>query len=127
MPYTLNGVGTRYYGRRNASQANGTCQSCNRWVALSSYDTRECFCLLFIPVIPLRRAFAALAAALGGRGSDEDALRAARHGHFMRLKDAYFLTSARACLDLGFPLEAAQRLASAPGALSRTTDGTRTQ
>jgi tetratricopeptide (TPR) repeat protein len=55
MPYTLNGVGTRYYGRRNASQANGTCQSCNRWVALSSYDTRECFCLLFIPVIPLRR------------------------------------------------------------------------
>jgi hypothetical protein len=95
MPYTLNGIGTRYYGRRNASQANGTCQSCNRWVALSSYDTRECFCLLFIPVIPLRRAFAALAAALGGRGSDEDALRAARHGHFMRLKDAYFLTSAR--------------------------------
>ena len=55
MPYTLNGIGTRYYGRRNASQANGTCQSCNRWVALSSYDTRECFCVLFIPVIPLRR------------------------------------------------------------------------
>jgi tetratricopeptide (TPR) repeat protein len=93
-----------------------------------------------------QRAFAALAAALGGRGSDEDALRAARHGHFMRLKDAYFLlgaraaalgdqararrlfqTSARACLDLGFPLEAAQRLASVPGAVSRTTDGTRTQ
>ena len=91
-------------------------------------------------------AFAALAAALGGRGRDEDALRAARQGHFMRLKDAYFLlgaraaalgdqararrlfqTSARACLDLGFPLEAAQRLASAPGPLSRTTDGTRTQ
>ena len=55
MPYTLNGIGTRYYGRRNASQANGTCQSCNRWAALSSYDTRECFCVLFIPVIPLRR------------------------------------------------------------------------
>jgi tetratricopeptide (TPR) repeat protein len=91
-------------------------------------------------------AFAALAAALGGRGSDEDALRAARHGHFMRLKDAYFLlgaraaalgdvararrlfqTSARACLDLGFPLEAARRLASAPAALLRTSDGTRTQ
>jgi tetratricopeptide (TPR) repeat protein len=92
------------------------------------------------------RAFAALAAALGGRGSDEDVLRTARHGHFMRLKDAYFLlgaraaalgdlararrffqTSARTCLDLGFPLEAAQRLASAPGALSRTSDGIRTQ
>lgn len=55
MPYTLNGIGTRYYGRRNVSQANGTCEQCHRWSTLSSYDTRECFCLLFIPVIPLRR------------------------------------------------------------------------
>jgi len=55
MPYTLNGVGTRYYGRRNASQANGTCEHCHRWAALSSYDTRECFCVMFIPVVPLRR------------------------------------------------------------------------
>jgi len=80
-------------------------------------------------------AFSVLAVALDGRGRDEDVLRVARHGHFMRLKDAYFLlgaraaargdqararkhfqTSARASLDLGFPLEAAQRLASAAGA-----------
>jgi len=55
MPYTVNGIGTHYYGRRNVSQANGTCEQCHRWSTLSSYDTRECFCLLFIPLIPLRR------------------------------------------------------------------------
>ena len=55
MPYTLNGIGTRYYGRRNVSQANGNCEHCRRWSSLSSYDTRECFCVMFIPVIPLRR------------------------------------------------------------------------
>ena len=55
MPYTLNGVGTRYYGRHHASQAHGTCPHCHAWAPLSSYDTRECFCVMFIPVIPLRR------------------------------------------------------------------------
>jgi tetratricopeptide (TPR) repeat protein len=55
MPYTLNGIGTHYYGRRNVSRVNGTCPHCNRWAVLTSYDTRECFCILFVPIIPLKR------------------------------------------------------------------------
>ncbi|HEY2292489.1 MAG TPA: tetratricopeptide repeat protein [Thermoanaerobaculia bacterium] len=55
MPFTFNGVGTRYAGRSNLSVAQGTCPSCGRFVRLSSYDTRECFCFLYIPLIPLRK------------------------------------------------------------------------
>lgn len=55
MPYTLNGIGTRYYGRRNESAIDGTCAQCGRFSRLSSYDTREFFCIFFIPVVPLRR------------------------------------------------------------------------
>lgn len=54
MPFTLNGIGTHYYGRRNASAIQATCQSCNRDATLTSYDTRECVCVIFIPVIPLK-------------------------------------------------------------------------
>jgi hypothetical protein len=76
-------------------------------------------------------AFTVLAEALAGRGRDAEVLRAVRRVHFIRLKDAYFLLGARAasqgdparaqrlfaasastCVDLGFPLEAAQRLAA---------------
>ncbi len=55
MPYTLNGVGTHYYGRRNVSQTQGVCSACGRSATLTSYETRECFCVLFVPLIPLRR------------------------------------------------------------------------
>ena len=55
MPYTINGIGTHYYGRANASARNGTCDSCHRNATLTSYDTRECFCVVFIPIIPLTR------------------------------------------------------------------------
>jgi tetratricopeptide (TPR) repeat protein len=55
MPFTFNGIGTRYAGRSNLSVAQGSCPSCGRFVRLSSYDTRECFCVLFIPLIPLRK------------------------------------------------------------------------
>ena len=55
MPFTLNGVGTRYAGRGNVSAVQGDCPFCRRFVRLSSYDTRECFCVLFIPIIPLRK------------------------------------------------------------------------
>ena len=54
MPYTVNGIGTHYYGSRNRSPRLGTCGSCRRDVTLSSYDTREWFCVLFVPLIPLR-------------------------------------------------------------------------
>lgn len=55
MPYTLNGVGTRYYGRRNVSALDANCPFCGRFVRLSSYDTREFFCFVYIPLIPLRK------------------------------------------------------------------------
>ena len=55
MPSTVNGIGTRYGGRKNATQYPGTCQSCHRQVTLSAYDTKLWFCVFFIPVIPLKR------------------------------------------------------------------------
>jgi Flp pilus assembly protein TadD len=55
MPYTLNGIGTHYYGSRNRSPRVGTCESCHRSATLWSYDTREWFCVIFVPLIPLRR------------------------------------------------------------------------
>lgn len=53
MPYTLNGIGTRYVGRGSLSTRNGTCAFCGRPAVLSFYDTREFFCFVFIPLIPL--------------------------------------------------------------------------
>lgn len=55
MPYTLNGIGTRYAGRKNVSVLSGTCPFCGRQTSLSDYDTREFFCFLFVPLIPLHR------------------------------------------------------------------------
>jgi Flp pilus assembly protein TadD len=55
MPYTLNGIGTHYYGRSNISVLEDTCEHCGRRVRLSSYDTREFFCVVFIPLIPLKQ------------------------------------------------------------------------
>lgn len=55
MPYTLNGIGTHYYGARNRSARVDVCKSCNRSATLSSYDTREWFCVVFIPIIPLTK------------------------------------------------------------------------
>ncbi len=55
MPFTLNGFGTMYYGRRDPSVVQGTCSSCGRLTRLSSYETRECVCAIYIPVIPLKK------------------------------------------------------------------------
>src|SRR4051794_14114319 len=55
MPYTLNGIGTRYSGDSNRSAVLGTCQFCKRPATLASYDTREWFCILYIPLIPLTK------------------------------------------------------------------------
>ena len=55
MPFTLNGIGTGYWGKRNIHKVPGSCESCGKSVALSSYDTRNCFVILFLPVIPLGR------------------------------------------------------------------------
>jgi Tfp pilus assembly protein PilF len=55
MPYTINGIGTRYYGKQNLQQRAGVCRSCGRQATLASYDTRLWFVVLFVPVIPLGR------------------------------------------------------------------------
>ena len=55
MPFTINGVGTRYCGKKNLQQRAGVCRSCGRQVNLASYDTRLWFVVVFIPVIPLGR------------------------------------------------------------------------
>ncbi|MGA2750935.1 MAG: tetratricopeptide repeat protein [Verrucomicrobiota bacterium] len=55
MPYTINGIGTRYFGKQNPQQRVGVCRSCGRNVTLASYDTRLWFVVVFIPVIPLGR------------------------------------------------------------------------
>jgi len=53
MPSTLNGVGTKYYGKKNISSRVGQCSHCGQTTQIDSYDTRLWFCLVFIPVIPL--------------------------------------------------------------------------
>ncbi len=55
MPATINGIGTHYYGGANRSARVDVCKSCGRSATLSSYDTREWFCVLFIPLIPLHK------------------------------------------------------------------------
>ncbi|MGA7616457.1 MAG: tetratricopeptide repeat protein [Thermoanaerobaculia bacterium] len=55
MPYTLNGIGTHYYGKGNPTSFSDTCRFCGRNATISSYDTRECVCIFFIPVIPLKK------------------------------------------------------------------------
>ena len=55
MPFTYNGIGTRYYGKQNLDIHPGVCRSCGRQVQLQSYDTRLWFVILYIPIIPLGR------------------------------------------------------------------------
>ena len=55
MPWTVNGIGTNYFGEKNKQVRNGTCRSCGETGLLSSYDTRLWFVIFFIPVIPLGR------------------------------------------------------------------------
>ena len=55
MPATINGIGTSYYGKKNATQANGICDRCKQPSALASYETGHYFVVLFIPLIPLGR------------------------------------------------------------------------
>lgn len=55
MPTTYNGCGTWYYGRGNVEQHQGSCQLCNHFTTLTSYDTRLWVVVLMIPVIPVKR------------------------------------------------------------------------
>ena len=53
MPYTINGVGTSYYGKRCRFQRRGTCEHCNATTDLQSYDTTLYGVVLFVPLLPL--------------------------------------------------------------------------
>lgn len=53
MPTTINGIGTQYYGRKNPRVYDGICESCQRHVTLTDYETGYYFVVIFIPVIPL--------------------------------------------------------------------------
>lgn len=53
MPHVINGIGTWYYGKRNAFEELGVCPECNRQGRLRSYETTLFFTVVFIPVIPL--------------------------------------------------------------------------
>ncbi|MDB6056921.1 MAG: cellulose synthase subunit BcsC, partial [Verrucomicrobiales bacterium] len=55
MPFTYNGIGTHYYGKKNLQQRPGVCRQCGRAGNLQSYDTKLWFVVVFIPVIPLGR------------------------------------------------------------------------
>jgi len=53
MPYTYNGIGTWYYGKRRIHRYKGRCGSCHRVVELESYDTTLYFVVVLVPVLPL--------------------------------------------------------------------------
>ena len=55
MAFTINGIGTTHVTRRNKSEHSGVCDQCGRSAILRSYDTLYAFCIIFIPIIPLRR------------------------------------------------------------------------
>lgn len=55
MPTTVNGVGTTYAGKKNVTARRAICSSCGREAVMQSYDTRLFFCVIFIPLIPLKR------------------------------------------------------------------------
>lgn len=55
MPTTYNGCGTHYWGKKNLVKRLGRCPHCQREGELSSYDTRLCVVILFLPIIPLKR------------------------------------------------------------------------
>jgi tetratricopeptide (TPR) repeat protein len=53
MPYTVNGIGTTYFGTWNRQVQDGICDSCHQHVKLVNYETWHCICVIFIPIIPL--------------------------------------------------------------------------
>lgn len=55
MPYTINGIGTWYWGKRNVHEEVDQCRHCQRQATLKSYDTGLYFVVFYIPLLPLGR------------------------------------------------------------------------
>lgn len=53
MPTTVNGIGTRYVGKKNHTSEVSRCPHCHRDAWLSSYETGLWFVVLYVPIIPL--------------------------------------------------------------------------
>jgi tetratricopeptide (TPR) repeat protein len=53
MPSTVNGIGTRYYGRKNLQKSPGVCEGCHQAGELETYESRLWFVVFFVPIIPL--------------------------------------------------------------------------
>jgi hypothetical protein len=53
MPYTINGFGTGYVGKRNVETRRGVCAFCGHEATIRSYDAWYCVVALFvIPIAP---------------------------------------------------------------------------
>lgn len=55
MPFTCDGIGTWYYGRKAELRYVGTCPFCRNTAQLTSYNTMLFFVIMHIPIIPLGR------------------------------------------------------------------------
>ncbi len=55
MPGTVNGIGTKFYGKGNLKVTVAHCDNCQAKYSMETYDTYEYFTLLYIPVIPLKK------------------------------------------------------------------------
>lgn len=53
MPGTINGIGTKYFGKAKHRICYGECEACGAEGALQSYVTQKYFVVLFVPIIPL--------------------------------------------------------------------------
>ncbi len=55
MPFTVNGIGTRYLGRRHLAASVGRCEFCKRQTTLSNYDTTLWLVVFHLPLVPLAK------------------------------------------------------------------------
>lgn len=55
MPWSINGIGTHYYGKSNVYTHQGACEGCQYQGELSDYNCRLWFVIFFIPIFPLGR------------------------------------------------------------------------
>lgn len=53
MPWTVNGIGTWYWGRSKGMVRRGVCDGCGALAAMKSYDTQSFFVIFLVPIIPL--------------------------------------------------------------------------
>jgi tetratricopeptide (TPR) repeat protein len=53
MPYTINGIGTHYYGKKHEKAVYGRCSACGYQGNMLEYETGLYFVVLYIPLIPL--------------------------------------------------------------------------